>query len=239
MFGSEFSRNTIHSGLLDCAIGSNVTDNIFYQDLSYGTIRGNLSHTYTYTAMTAFDLYSASYLSIACCDDANASIPLENREQHTLHNIKIDGDFNGSESTRILINIPLQALDSHSTVYVELDDQGHPVCNWLSDKLLLTGYYKEDLYAAEWIKASYEFLKPSDMAQVAFSGSYNDLTDKPTLAIQYGDTSGNAITNISVDDHTITVDKSLVFLKQGDIEEISSDDLNELLAIFSTSSETT
>ena len=77
------------------------------------------------------------------------------------------------------------------------------------------------------------------MAQVAFSGSYNDLTDKPTLAIQYGDTSGNAITNISVDDHTIAVDKSLVFLKQGDIEEISSDDLNELLAIFSTSSETT
>lgn len=239
MFGSEFSRNTIHSGLLDCAIGSNVTDNIFYQDLSYGTIRGNLSHTYTYTAMTTFDLYSASYLSIACCDDADASIPLENREQHPLHNIKIDGDFNGSESTRILINIPLQALDSHSTVYVELDDQGRPVCNWLSDKLLLTGYYKEDLYAAEWIKASYEFLKPSDMAQVAFSGSYNDLTDKPTLTIQYGDTSGNAITNISVDDHTITVDKSLIFLKQGDIEEISSDDLNELLAIFSTSSETT
>ena len=47
----------------------------------------------------------------------------------------------------------------------------------------------------------------------------------------------NAITNISVDDHTITIDKAITFLKQGDIEEISPDELNELLAIFSTSSE--
>lgn len=239
IFGSNFLRNTICSGLLDCAVGSNVTDNIFYQGLSYGTIRGNLFHSYIYSAVSTFDLCGASYLSIACCDDSDTSIPLETREQYTLQNIKIDGDFSGSESARILVNVPLQALDSHSTVYVEIDEQGHLVCNWLSDKLLLTGYYKETLYAAEWIKATYGFLRPSDMAQVAFSGSYSDLTDKPTLTIQYGDTSGNAITGISVDDHTITVDKSLVFLKQGDIEEISSDDLNELLAIFSTSSKTT
>ena len=234
IFGGNFSRNDIRTGILDCAIGGNVTDNIFYQDLSYGTIRGNLSHTYIYTAMSTFDLCEVHYLSLACCSEASS---LETQEQHLLQNIKIDGKFNGSEDARIVINVPLQALDSCSTVYVEIDAQGHPVCNWLSDKLLLTGYYKESLDASEWIEASYGFLRPADMAQVAFTGSYNDLKDKPVLSIVYGKTEGNAITGISVDDHTITIDKAITFLKQGDIEEISPDELNELLAIFSTPSE--
>ena len=234
IFGGNFSRNDIRTGILDCAIGGNVTDNIFYQDLSYGTIHGNLSHTHIYTAMSTFDLCEASYLSLACCSEASS---LETEEQHLLQNIKIDGKFNGSEDARIVINVPLQALDSHSTVYVEIDAQGHPVCNWLSDKLLLTGYYKESLDTSEWIEASYGFLRPTDMAQVAFTGSYSDLEDKPVLSIAYGNTEGNAITGISVDDHTITIDKAITFLRQGDIEEISPDELNELLAIFSTSSE--
>ena len=234
IFGGNFSRNDIRTGILDCAIGGNVTDNTFYQDLSYGTIHGNLSHTHIYTAMSTFDLCEASYLSLACCSEASS---LETEEQHLLQNIKIDGKFNGSENARIVINVPLQALDSCSTIYVEIDAQGHPVCNWLSDKLLLTGYYKESLDTSEWIEASYGFLRPADMAQVAFTGSYNDLEDKPVLSIAYGNTEGNAITGISVDDHTITIDKAITFLKQGDIEEISPDELNELLAIFSTSSE--
>lgn len=234
IFGGNFSRNDIRTGILDCAIGGNVTDNIFYQDLSYGTIRGNLSHAHIYTSMSTFDLCEAAYLSLACCSEDSS---LETGEQHLLQNIKIDGKFNGTEDARIIINVPLQALDSCSTVYVEIDAQGHPVCNWLSDKLLLTGYYKESLNTSEWIEASYGFLRPTDMAQVAFTGSYNDLEDKPVLSIAYGNTEGNAITNISVDDHTITIDKAITFLKQGDIEEISPDELNGLLAIFSTSSE--
>ena len=237
IFGGNFSRNDIRTGILDCAIGGNVTDNTFYQDLSYGTIRGNLSHTYIYTAMSTFDLCEAAYLSLACCNESSEAGSLETEEQHLLRNIKIDGKFNGSEDTRIVINVPLQALDSCSTVYVEIDAQGHPVCNWLSDKLLLTGYYKESLNTTEWIEASYGFLRPTDMAQVAFTGSYNDLKDKPVLSIAYGNTEGNAITGISVNDHTITIDRAITFLKQGDIEKISPDELNELLAIFSTSSE--
>ena len=239
VFNDNFSRNTIVAGMLDCAVGRNVTDSTFYQDLSYGTIRNNLSHVYTYTAMSTFDLCSASYLSLACCDESDKTIPLESREQKPLQNIKIDGDFNGTESSRVFLNIPLQALNSHSAVYVEVDAQGHPVCNWLSDKLLLTGYHKESLYTSEWIESSYGFLRPTDMAQVAFSGSYTDLTDKPVLTIEYGDTTGNAITGISVDDHTITVDKSTIFLKQGDIEEITPEELNGLLTIFSSPGETT
>lgn len=237
IFGGNFSRNDIRTGILDCAIGGDVTDNIFYQDLSYGTIRGNLTHSYLYTAMSTFDLCEASYLSLACCNEPNESSSLEIEEQHLLQNIKIDGAFNGSNDTRIVINVPLQALDSRSTIYVEIDAQGHPVCNWLSDKLLLTGYYKESLSTSEWIQASYGFLRPTDIAQVAFTGSYNDLEDKPALSIAYGNTEGNAITGISVNDHTITIDRAITFLKQGDIEEISPSELNELLAIFSTSSE--
>lgn len=237
VFGGNFSRNDIRTGILDCAIGGNVTDNIFYQDLSYGTIRGNLSHAHIYTAMSTFDLCEAAYLTLACYNESGEAGFLETAEQHLLQNIKIDGKFNGSKDNRVVINVPLQALDSCSTVYVEIDAQGHPVCNWLSDKLLLTGYYKESLDASEWIEASYGFLRPSDMAQVAFTGSYNDLEDKPVLSITYGNTEGNAITGISVDDHTITIDKAITFLKQGDIEEISPGELNELLAIFSTSSE--
>ncbi len=237
IFGGNFSRNDIHTGILDCAVGGNVTDNTFYQDLSYGTIRGNLSHAHIYTSMSTFDLCEAAYLSLACYDESSEDSSLETGEQHLLQNIKIDGKFNGTEDARIIINVPLQALDSCSTVYVEIDAQGHPVCNWLSDKLLLTGYYKESLNTSEWIEASYGFLRPTDMAQVAFTGSYNDLEDKPVLSIAYGNTEGNAITNISVDDHTITIDKAITFLKQGDIEEISPDELNGLLAIFSTSSE--
>ena len=237
IFGGNFSRNDIRTGILDCAVGGNVTDNTFYQDLSYGTIRGNLSHAHIYTSMSTFDLCEAAYLSLACYDESSEDSSLETGEQHLLQNIKIDGKFNGTEDARIIINVPLQALDSCSTVYVEIDAQGHPVCNWLSDKLLLTGYYKESLNTSEWIEASYGFLRPTDMAQVAFTGSYNDLEDKPVLSIAYGNTEGNAITNISVDDHTITIDKAITFLKQGDIEEISPDELNGLLAIFSTSSE--
>ena len=237
IFGGNFSRNDIRTGILDCAVGGNVTDNTFYQDLSYGTIRGNLSHVNIYTSMSTFDLCEAAYLSLACYDESSEDSSLETGEQHLLQNIKIDGKFNGTEDARIIINVPLQALDSCSTVYVEIDAQGHPVCNWLSDKLLLTGYYKESLNTSEWIEASYGFLRPTDMAQVAFTGSYNDLEDKPVLSIAYGNTEGNAITNISVDDHTITIDKAITFLKQGDIEEISPDELNGLLAIFSTSSE--
>ena len=237
VFGGNFSRNDIRTGILDCAIGGNVTNNIFYQDLSYGTIRGNLSHAHIYTAMSTFDLCEAAYLTLACYNESGEAGFLETAEQHLLQNIKIDGKFNGSKDNRVVINVPLQALDSCSTVYVEIDAQGHPVCNWLSDKLLLTGYYKESLDASEWIEASYGFLRPSDMAQVAFTGSYNDLEDKPVLSITYGNTEGNAITGISVDDHTITIDKAITFLKQGDIEEISPGELNELLAIFSTSSE--
>ena len=237
IFGGNFSRNDIRTGILDCAVGGNVTDNTFYQDLSYGTIRGNLSHAHIYTSMSTFDLCEAAYLSLACYDESSEDSSLETGEQHLLQNIKIDGKFNGTEDARIIINVPLQALDSCSTIYVEIDAQGHPVCNWLSDKLLLTGYYKESLNTSEWIEASYGFLRPTDMAQVAFTGSYNDLEDKPVLSIAYGNTEGNAITNISVDDHTITIDKAITFLKQGDIEEISPDELNGLLAIFSTSSE--
>ncbi len=237
IFGGNFSRNDIRTGILDCAVGGNVTDNTFYQDLSYGTIRGNLSHAHIYTSMSTFDLCEAAYLSLACYDESSEDSSLETGEQHLLQNIKIDGKFNGTEDARIVINVPLQALDSCSTVYVEIDAQGHPVCNWLSDKLLLTGYYKESLNTSEWIEASYGFLRPTDVAQVAFTGSYNDLEDKPVLSIAYGNTEGNAITNISVDDHTITIDKAITFLKQGDIEEISPDELNGLLAIFSTSSE--
>ena len=237
IFGGNFSRNDIRTGILDCAVGGNVTDNTFYQDLSYGTIRGNLSHAHIYTSMSTFDLCEAAYLSLACYDESSEDSSLETGEQHLLQNIKIDGKFNGTEDARIIINVPLQALDSCSTVYVEIDAQGHPVCNWLSDKLLLTGYYKESLNTSEWIEASYGFLRPTDVAQVAFTGSYNDLEDKPVLSIAYGNTEGNAITNISVDDHTITIDKAITFLKQGDIEEISPDELNGLLAIFSTSSE--
>lgn len=237
VFGGNFSRNDIRTGILDCAIGGNVTNNIFYQDLSYGTIRGNLSHAHIYTAMSTFDLCEAAYLTLACYSESGEAGFLETAEQHLLQNIKIDGKFNGSKDNRVVINVPLQALDSCSTVYVEIDAQGHPVCNWLSDKLLLTGYYKESLDASEWIEASYGFLRPSDMAQVAFTGSYNDLEDKPVLSITYGNTEGNAITGISVDDHTITIDKAITFLKQGDVEEISPGELNELLAIFSTSSE--
>ena len=237
IFGGNFSRNDIRTGILDCAVGGNVTDSTFYQDLSYGTIRGNLSHAHIYTSMSTFDLCEAAYLSIACYDESSEDSSLETGEQHLLQNIKIDGKFNGTEDARIIINVPLQALDSCSTVYVEIDAQGHPVCNWLSDKLLLTGYYKESLNTSEWIEASYGFLRPTDMAQVAFTGSYDDLEDKPVLSIAYGNTEGNAITNISVDDHTITIDKAITFLKQGDIEEISPDELNGLLAIFSTSSE--
>ena len=237
IFGGNFSRNDIRTGILDCAVGGNVTDNTFYQDLSYGTIRGNLSHAHIYTSMSTFDLCEAAYLSLACYDESSEDSSLETGEQHLLQNIKIDGKFNGTEDARIIINVPLQALDSCSTVYIEIDAQGHPVCNWLSDKLLLTGYYKESLNTSEWIEASYGFLRPTDMAQVAFTGSYNDLEDKPVLSIAYGNTEGNAITNISVDDHTITIDKAITFLKQGDIEEISPDELNGLLAIFSTSSE--
>ena len=237
IFGGNFSRNDIRTGILDCAVGGNVTDNTFYQDLSYGTIRGNLSHAHIYTSMSTFDLCEAAYLSLACYDESSEDSSLETGEQHLLQNIKIDGKFNGTEDARIIINVPLQALDSCSTVYVEIDAQGHPVCNWLSDKLLLTGYYKESLNTSEWIEASYGFLRPTDMAQVAFTGSYNDLEDKPVLSIAYGNTEGNAITNISVDDHTITIDKAITFLKQGDIEEISPDELNGLLAIFSTPSE--
>ena len=237
IFGGNFSRNDIRTGILDCAVGGNVTDNTFYQDLSYGTIRGNLSHAHIYTSMSTFDLCEAAYLSLACYDESGEDSSLETGEQHLLQNIKIDGKFNGTEDARIIINVPLQALNSCSTVYVEIDAQGHPVCNWLSDKLLLTGYYKESLNTSEWIEASYGFLRPTDMAQVAFTGSYNDLEDKPVLSIAYGNTEGNAITNISVDDHTITIDKAITFLKQGDIEEISPDELNGLLAIFSTSSE--
>ena len=237
VFGGNFSRNDIRTGILDCAIGGNVTDNIFHQDLSYGTIRGNLSHAHIYTAMSTFDLCEAAYLTLACYNESGEAGFLETAEQHLLQNIKIDGKFNGSKDNRVVINVPLQALDSCSTVYVEIDTQGHPVCNWLSDKLLLTGYYKESLDASEWIEASYGFLRPSDMAQVAFTGSYNDLEDKPALSITYGNTEGNAITGISVNDHTITIDKAITFLKQGDVEEISPGELNELLAIFSTSSE--
>ena len=237
VFGGNFSRNDIRTGILDCAIGGNVTNNIFYQDLSYGTIRGNLSHAHIYTAMSTFDLCEAAYLTLACYDESGEAGFLETAEQHLLRNIRIDGKFNGSKDSRVVINVPLQALDSCSTVYVEIDTQGHPVCNWLSDKLLLTGYYKESLDASEWIEASYGFLKPSDMAQVAFTGSYNDLEDKPVLSITYGNTEGNAITGISVNDHTITIDKAITFLKQGDVEEISPGELNELLDIFSTSSE--
>ncbi len=239
IFGGNFSRNDVRIGILDCTIGGNVTDNTFYQDLSYGTVRGNLKHSRIYTAMSTFDLCEASYLSLACCNEPSESSSLEIEEQHLLQNIKIDGKFNGTEDARIIINVPLQALDSCSTVYVEIDAQGHPVCNWLSDKLLLTGFYKESLYTSEWIEASYGFLRPVDVAQVAFTGSYNDLGDKPTLTIEYNETEGNAITGIFADDHKLTIDKSITFLKSGDIEEITSDELNELLTIFTASSETT
>ena len=239
IFGGNFSRNDVRIGILDCTIGGDVTDNTFYQDLSYGTVHGNLKHSRIYTAMSTFDLCEASYLSLACCNEPSESSSLEIEEQHLLQNIKIDGEFVGTEDTRIVINVPQQALDSHSTIYVEVDAQGHPVCIWLSDKLLLTGYYKEGLNTAEWIEASYGFLRPTDMAQVAFTGSYNDLEDKPVLSVAYGNTEGNAITGISADDHKLTIDKSITFLKSGDIEEITSDELNELLTIFTASSETT
>lgn len=239
LFHQNFSNNTIHEGLIDCTVESNVTDNIFYQNLSYGVIRSNLNNTYVYTSLNRFELGGSSYLSLACfsSETENSGVALENLSQFPLSNIQIEGTFNGSENSRVLINIPKEAQESKSIVYVELDSQSHPVCSWLSDKLVLKGYYMEDLNANTWLPAAYEFLKPSDVSTVALTGDYRDLSNAPALSIVLGDTTGNAITGISVDDHTLTIDKSTIFLKEGDIEEISNTDLNGILAIFSVSNE--
>ena len=63
-----------------------------------------------------------------------------------------------------------------------------------------------------------DYAQKSELATVATSGSYNDLTNKPTIPtvpdLSKGTTTGNgnAVTDISVSGHTITLTKDATFL---------------------------
>lgn len=233
-FEPNFSNNTIRAEFSNNSVLSSVENNIFYRKISFSTLDHSLRFSKIYTSLDRCLIGGTSYLYLECFADDGVT-PFDTAEHALLCNIVLDRSVHGNEDASLHVNLPAEVTAPRGVATVTLDSLSHLLCKWVSDKKNEICYYKDNIYSREWLLAPREYLRLDDIATVAVSGDYGDLTNKPSLSVAGSEGTGNAVTGILVNGHEITLSKETVFLKPEDIQKTSEEELSEILHLFDTS----